>query len=425
MIAILSTIVVIFLAVIGTPLFIIFGGLALYLFFMAGIDISAVIIEINRLASSPVLIAIPLFTFAGYILAESKTPHRLIRLFKALFGWFRGGTAILALVACAFFTSFSGASGVTIIALGGILYPVMTKAGYSEKFSLGLLTTSGSLGLLFPPSLLIILYGIIANVSIMQLFVAGIIPGIILLILMSFLALKEGRKVEKVEKTSFKEIKAALRGAIWEIPLPFLVIFGIYSGTFTASEAAIITAAYAFFIEVFIYRDLNLTKDIPRVIRGSMVVVGGIFVILGSAMGLTNYLVDEQIPMKILDWMKTYVNNKIIFLLLLNVFLIIVGAVLDVFSAVIVVIPLIVPIAKNFGIDPIHMAMIFLTNLEIGYNAPPAGLNLFIASFRFRKPVMELAKSTLPFLLMLITGLMIVTYVPELSLFLVRLLKVQ
>ncbi len=425
MIAILSTIVVIFLAVIGTPLFIIFGGLALYLFFMAGIDISAVIIEINRLASSPVLIAIPLFTFAGYILAESKTPHRLIRLFKALFGWFRGGTAILALVACAFFTSFSGASGVTIIALGGILYPVMTKAGYSEKFSLGLLTTSGSLGLLFPPSLLIILYGIIANVSIMQLFVAGIIPGIILLILMSFLALKEGRKVEKIEKTSFKEIKAALRGAIWEIPLPFLVIFGIYSGTFTASEAAIITAAYAFFIEVFIYRDLNLTKDIPRVIRGSMVVVGGIFVILGSAMGLTNYLVDEQIPMKILDWMKTYVNNKIIFLLLLNIFLIIVGAVLDVFSAVIVVIPLIVPIAKNFGIDPIHMAMIFLTNLEIGYNAPPAGLNLFIASFRFRKPVMELAKSTLPFLLMLITGLMIVTYVPELSLFLVRLLKVQ
>jgi len=412
-------------ALIGTPLFIVFGGLALVLFLSAGIDTSAIIIETSRIATSSVLITIPLFTFAGYLMAESGTPKRLIALTRALVGWFKGGTAIVALVACAFFTSFSGASGVTIIALGGILLPMMMQDKYREKFSLGLLTTSGSLGLLFPPSLLIILYGIIANVSITKLFIAGIIPGIMLLVMMSAFALVEGRKTAQVQPFSFGEVLRCLKAAAWELPLPVVVLWGIYSGMFTATEAAVLTAFYAFIIEVFIYRDLSITRDVPRIIRSSMIVVGGIFVILGSAMGLTNYLVDAQLPMQILDWMRTYVHEKWVFLLLLNVFLVIVGAVLDVFSAIIVVLPLIVPIATEFGIDPVHMAIIFLANLEIGYNAPPAGINLFISSFRFRKPMIQLTAAAWPFLLVLIAGLMIITYVPQISLFLVELLKVN
>ena len=425
MISIIIGLVLISLALVGTPLFIVFGGLAVILFAIAGIDTSTVIIEISRMGTNSVLIAIPLFTFAGYMLAESGMPGRLIALSRALVGWFKGGTAIVTLLACAFFTSFTGVSGVTIIALGGLLLPMLLKDKYTEKFSLGLLTTSGSIGLLFPPSLLLILYGVLAKVSISKLFIAGIIPGIILILLFSIFCIKEGMVTSEIEPFSFKKLFSALKGVIWELPLPFVILGGIYSGTFTTSEAAIITAVYAFIAEVFIYKDLNIRHDVPRIIRSSMIVVGGIFVILGSAMGLANYLVDGQVPMRILDWMKQYIKEKWLFLLILNIFLIIVGAVLDVFSALIVVLPLMVPIARDFGIDPVHMAMIFLTNLEIGYNAPPAGINLFIASFRFRKPVMPLAKSAFPFLAIMFAVLMLITYVPDLSLFLIKLLKIE
>jgi tripartite ATP-independent transporter DctM subunit len=425
MISVIIGVVLIALALAGTPLFIVFGGLAIILFAIAGIDTSTVVIEISRMGTNSVLIAIPLFTFAGYMLAESGMPSRLIALSRALVGWFKGGTAIVTLIACAFFTSFTGVSGVTIIALGGLLLPMLIKDKYTEKFSLGLLTTSGSIGLLFPPSLLLILYGVLAKVSISKLFIAGIIPGMILILLFSIFCIKEGMVTSEIEPFSFKKLFSALKGVIWELPLPFVILGGIYSGTFTTSEAAIITAVYAFIAEVFIYKDLNIRHDVPRIIRSSMVVVGGIFVILGSAMGLANYLVDGQVPMKILDWMKQYIKEKWLFLLMLNIFLIIVGAVLDVFSALIVVLPLMVPIARDFGIDPVHMAIIFLTNLEIGYNAPPAGINLFIASFRFRKPVMSLARSTLPFLAIMFAVLMLITYVPDLSLFLIKILKIE
>lgn len=422
MTAIIWGIALILLALLGAPLFVVIGAIALLAFHSLGIDTSAVIVELYRIASAPTLLAIPLFTFAGYILADSNTPKRLVNLSRAAVGWLPGGQAIVALVTCAFFTAFTGASGVTIVALGGLLYPILRSEGYPEKFSLGLLTTSGSLGLLFPPSLPIILYGFIAKVNIDQLFLAGIVPGTLLIVLLSIYSVNRGATAA-IERIPFSWINLfiALRQSAWEIPLPFLIIGGIYGGFFTATEAAAVTAFYVIIIEVFIYRDLKLFKDVPRIMKESMLLVGGIIVILGAAMGLTNYLIDEQVPMKILEFMQTFISSKIVFLMILNLLLLIVGCMMDMFSAIIVVVPLIVPIAQQYGVDPVHLGVIFLTNLEIGYSTPPVGLNLFISSFRFNKPVVRLYVASLPFLIILFIALMIITYFPELSLWLVHL----
>lgn len=420
MTTLLIAIGLILIALFGAPLFSVIAAIALLSFHFAGIDTAAVIVEMYRLASAPTLMAIPLFTFAGYLLAESGTPRRLVNLSRALFGWLPGGLAIVALVTCAFFTAFTGASGVTIVALGGLLMPVLLKEGYSEKFSLGLITTSGSLGLLFPPSLPIILYGLVAKISIDQLFLAGFLPGILLITLLSIYSVRRGMLLS-VPRVGFswKNIAGAIREAIWEIPLPFIIVGGIYSGLFTATEAAAVTAFYVLVVEVFIYRDIKLFSDVPKIMRESMLLVGGILIILGAAMGLTNYLIDEQVPMKILDFMRTFIASKIVFLILLNILLLIVGCMMDMFSAIIVVVPLIVPIALEFGVDPVHLGVIFLANLEIGYFTPPVGLNLFISSFRFNKSVLRLYVAALPFLLIYLVALLIITYVPQLSLWLV------
>jgi tripartite ATP-independent transporter DctM subunit len=416
------------LAFLGAPLFSIIGGIAVFLFHQAGIDTSAVIVELYRLASAPTLIAIPLFTFAGYVLAESNTPRRLVALSQALFGWIRGGLAVVALVSCAIFTAFTGASGVTIIALGGLLFPILLQEKYSEKFTLGLLTTSGSLGLLFPPSLPLILYAMVASnsrtagggvpdVTIDKLFAAGLLPGILLLVMLSAYAVRQGSKaaVPKIP-FSWTNVRSSVRDAIWEIPLPFLVIGGIYGGLFTATEAAAVTAFYVLVVEVFVYRDLKFFKDIPRIMEESMVLVGAILVILGCAMGLTNYLIDEEVPMKLFALIQQFVASKAAFLILLNIFLLIVGMMMDIFSAIIVVVPLIIPIATAYDVNPIHLGIIFLTNLEIGYLTPPVGLNLFISSFRFNKPIATVVRATLPYIAILLVALIIITYVPQLSL---------
>ncbi|OQY26720.1 MAG: C4-dicarboxylate ABC transporter [Candidatus Cloacimonetes bacterium 4572_55] len=421
---ILIGIVFLLLALIGTPLFVIIGGIALLAFYSADINSSAVIIELYRMASAPTLLAIPLFTFAGYMLAESKSPKRIVALANSFVGWMPGGLAVVSLISCAFFTAFTGASGVTIIAMGGLLYPILIKESYSEKFSLGLLTTSGSLGLLFPPSLPIILYGLVSGTSIDKLFLAGVLPGALFVAILAIYSGAVGGRSGKIERHRFdwKVVGKAMRGAIWEIPLPFIILGGIYGGFFTATEAAAITAFYVTIVETLIYRDLHPVRDVPRIMQESMILVGGILIILGTALGLTNYLVDEEIPMKILDLMRNYINSKLVFLIVLNLFLIVVGCLMDIFSAIIVVVPLIIPIAREFGVDPVHLGIIFLANLEIGYMTPPVGLNLFISSFRFNKPVITLYRATLPFLLLLLIGLIIITYVPQLSLFLVELM---
>ncbi|MBI2646282.1 MAG: TRAP transporter large permease [Deltaproteobacteria bacterium] len=426
MTALLFTLGFIALALLGTPLFMIIGGIAFVCFYFAGIDPSAVIVEMYRIASAPTLLTIPLFTFAGYVMAESGTPKRLIDVAKACVGWIPGGVAIVTVLTCAFFTAFTGASGVTIIAMGGLLYPILISEKYSEKFSLGIVTTCGSLGLLFPPSLPLILYGLVAQVSIDQLFIAGILPGILLIILLSLYSMVQGITC-KVPRSSFnfKELGRAIWVAKWEIPLPLLILVGIYGGYFTATEAAAVTAFYVLIVEGIIYRDISFTKDLPRIIRESMILVGSILIILGSALGLTNYLIDEQVPMKILELMKVYITSKVMFLMVLNIFLIIVGCMMDIFSAIIVVVPLIIPVARAFDVHPLHLGMIFLTNLEIGYLTPPVGINLFISSMRFRKPVLSLYRVTIPFLLILLFALMIITYIPELSTYLVHLFELN
>ncbi|MBK24451.1 MAG: C4-dicarboxylate ABC transporter [Halobacteriovorax sp.] len=416
----LSFLGILLLAGFGVPLFIIMSLFALTAFSFTDVELSAVAIEIYRISSQASILTIPLFTFAGYMMAESKSPQRLLRFAEAALGWLPGGVAIVSLVICAFFTAFTGASGVTIIALGGLLYPILRNEDYSEKFSLGLITTSGSLGLLFPPSLPIILYGLVAKVDIDKLFLAGIIPGILLIVILSAWSIKNGNLSARKSKFDGAELVAAFKGSFLECLLPVGVLVGIYGGFTTATEAAALTAFYIFVIECFVYKDLDIFKDIPNVILDSMSLVGGILLILCCALGLTNYLVDEEIPMQILDMMREFLTNKYSFLLFLNIFLLIVGSLMDIFSAIIVVVPLITPIAEEFGVNPIHLAIIFLTNLEIGYITPPVGINLFISSFRFKKPVTELYKASFPFLILLIIALLIITYVPALSLYMVE-----
>ena len=415
--------ILILLAILGTPLFAIILAVGMLGFYFLDVNLSVIAIEIYRIADTPVLIALPLFTFAGYVLGESRTSHRIVRVAQAFLCWVPGGLAIVAFIACALFTAFTGASGVTIVALGALIYPALTQAGYREKFSLGLVTSSGSLGLLLPPSLPLILYGIIAqqmdigtNVAISDLFLAGLLPGLLMIVLLSIWSLRENRRFPVTcNLFSAKEAISAIRESIWEIPLPFFVLGGIYGGFFAISEAAAATAMYVLVVEVFIYKEIKLSQ-LPAIMRDSMIMVGGILLILGVSLASTNFLIDAEIPMLLFNVIQSHVSNKIVFLILLNLLLLILGAILDIFSALVIMVPIILPVAINYGIDPVHFGIIFLANMQIGYFTPPVGMNLFIASYRFNKPVTELYQAAIPFMIVLFAAVLLITYWPGLSL---------
>jgi len=412
------------IAFLGAPLFIVILAAAMLGFYVSDIPLTVITIEIYRLVDTPLLLALPLFTLSGYILAESNLSSRLVRVTQAMLGWMPGGLAVVAYVTCAFFTAFTGASGVTIVAVGALLLPALVEGGYRERFSLGLVTTSGSLGLLLAPSLPLILYGVIVQqmdlpkpFTLQELFIAGLLPALLMIVLLTGYSIWSSPS-SALQRSAFDRETAwqALKEMRWELPLPVLVLGGIYSGFFAVSEAAAVTALYVLIVEVAIHREVPLPQ-LPRIIREAMVMVGGILLILGVSLAFTNFLIDAEVPQMLIEWVSEFIESKIAFLILLNLLLLALGAILDIFSALVIMIPLIVPLALRFGIDPVHLGIIFLANMQIGYFTPPIGMNLFIASYRFKRPIAELYQATLPFMMVLLVALLLITYIPDLSLF--------
>ena len=426
--------------VFGAPLFTTLGGAAMILFWGTGREVSLIPLEHYYLVTDSVLPSIPLFTLAGYFLAEGGASKRLVGVFQALFGAFRGGPGIATALVCAFFTSFTGASGVTILALGGLLMPVLIQAKYSEKSALGLVTGAGSLGLLFPPCLPLILYAVIAQrtiqnlefpegaaipeVTINKLFLGGILPGVLLVTLTAWWAIRGGPK-DKSDRPAFhlRDAAFAVWNAKFELLLPVLVLGAMLGGLATPVESAALAALYAFLTQVVIHRDLHLFKDVPRVMTECGMIIGGVLLILGVAMGLTKFLIMADVPTMGVDWVKATVHSPWMFLLLLNLFLLVVGCLMDIYSAIVVVVPLIVPMGLAFGIDPIHLGIVFLANLQLGFLTPPVGMNLFLSSYRFNKPMSTVIRATMPMMLVLAIGVILITYVPILTTWLPRMVK--
>jgi C4-dicarboxylate transporter, DctM subunit len=413
-------VVLVVVTLLGAPLFAVIGAGALAGFQREGVDLSVVAIEFFGLSETPVLVAIPLFTFAGFLLSAGQAPARLVRLSQALLGWLPGGLAMISLVACAIFTAFTGASGVTIIALGALLYPALSQAGYDERFNLGLITSSGSLGLLFAPSLPLILYGIVAEQSIDDLFLAGLLPGMLMIVVLAGYCYWRNRRLRYVvSKGSWAEARAALWAARWDLPLPIVVLGGIYGGFFAVSEAAAVTALYVVVIELVVLKEVPWGK-VPQIMRESMVLVGAILAILGVSLASTNLMIDTGVPQRLFALVSEHITGPTTFLIALLIFLLILGTILDIFSATVLVVPLLLPIAAQYGIDPIHLGIVFLAAMELGYLTPPVGLNLFIASHRFNKDITEIYWATQPFLLVSLLAVIIITFWPDLSLVLLN-----
>jgi len=413
----------------GAPVFTALGGAALILFWGHDMPVQSVPLKHYSLTTNDLLPSIPIFTLAGYFLAEGGASQRLVRVFQALVGQFRGGPAIVTALVCAFFTSFTGASGVTILALGGVLMPVLLAARYSERSALGLLTGAGSLGMLFPPCLPLILYAIVANhsaqanLTIKEMFLGGIGPGLLLVILTAWWGVRQGPQ-DPGDQVPFRwqEARRALWEAKWEMFIPVVAIVSLFTVP-TTVEAAALTATYALLVATVIHRDLHLIKDLPRVITDCGLLVGGVLLILGVALGFTHYLVDAQLPDRMVEWSTHAIHSKWIFLLGLNLVLLLVGGLIEIYAAIVVVVPLLVPVGVAFGLDPIHLGIIFLANMELGFLAPPVGLNLLLSSYRFDKPMVEVMRATLPMLLVLLLGVLLITYVPPLTTFLPGLFK--
>lgn len=410
----------------GVPIFIGLAGVAAVLLWDNYEPVMAIPMEAYNLSVKGHLPAIPLFTLAGFILAEGGTPKRLVALFRALFGWIPGGVAVVAILVCAFFTSFTGGSGVTILAMGGLLFPMLIHEKYSDRFTSGLLTSAGSLGLLLPPSLAVILYSVVAEIEIRKLFVSGFVPAMMELTLVAVYVFLFSRRTE-VTRVRFepRPVLRAMHGAIWELVVPALVLGSFLGGLATLVETAAITVLYALILEFVIRRNLTLKSDLLRVVSNAATLVGGVLLILGVAMGLTNFLIIAEIPDQTVEWVQSFVESPLFFLLLLNLFLLAVGCLMDIYSAITVVVPLIVPVALAFGIDPFHLGIIFLINLELGYLTPPVGMNLFLAAYRFERPLGEVYRAALPFLGIRCVAVLLVTYVPAITTYLPKALDLE
>jgi C4-dicarboxylate transporter DctM subunit len=412
------------LALLGAPLFAIMGG-ASEIAWLLHPDvaqhflnrIAPTVLDEERFAGSPILVTIPLFTFVGYVMAESKTPDRIVRASRAVFGWIPGGLAIVCIVASAFFTTLTGGSGVTIVAIGGLLYPALRKQGYSDAFALGLVTTGGSLGLLLPPSLPILVYSLVAGIDFNKTFKAGLAPGILVMVLLGLYSAYVGKREKvKLESPRLSEIGSALWMLKWELLIPVIILGGLATGLTELDESAGLAALYTLIIEVYVYKDLSLKKDLPRIAKASMGLAGAVILILAMANALINYVIQQAIPTHVLDAMlELGLKETWQFLIVMNIFLLVLGMLMDGFSAILVAVPLILPFAARFTLGPFHLAMIFLLNLELAYCCPPLGLNLFIASFRFNRPVVSLYRVVLPFAAILASALMLVSYVPAIS----------
>ena len=400
----------------GAPIFTGLGGAAVLLFWNDFTSISAIPAEAYRIVVAPTLPTIPLFTLAGYLLAESNASTRLVNVFRSLFGWIPGGTPVIVVLLCGFFTALTGGSGVTILALGGLLLPLLVKEGYSKKFALGLITVSGSIGLLLPPSLPAIIYGVRAGISVKNVFIAGLMPGTLLIVMISTWAFIQGRH-QKVKIHDFdpkKALKVCLETS-WELVIPVLILLGVFAGYTNLVETAAIIVLYVFIIEFFVYKDITLNQ-LPSIIIDCATLIGGVLIIIGIAMGLTSYLVDAQIPMQLLAWVKAAISSKYFFLLLLNIFLLVAGCLMDIFSAIIVIVPLIKPLGAHFGVEPFHLAIIFIANMELGFLTPPVGMNLFLAAYRFNEDMPRIYRSIFPFFIVKLVAVALITYIPILTL---------
>ena len=402
-------------ALAGTPIFIVLGGIASVLFFNAGGALAVIPNEAYTMLTGDIIPTIPLFTLAGFILSESKAGERLVTFFQATFGWLPGGLAIMATIVCAFFTTFTGASGVTILALGGLLSFILVKSKYPKNCTTGLLTASGSIGLLFPPSLPIILYGVVAHINIKKMFVGGILPGTLMVIAVAVIGIHYAKK-HRVERIPFhfKDALSAFLKAFWEISLPFVILFCFFGGVTTIVESGAIAVLYALLIEVVIHRDIKY-KDICSVFLKGIPIIGGVLVILAVANGLSYFIVDAEVPMTLAAWCSEHIHSKYVFLILLNIALLITGCLMDIFSAIMVVVPLIIPLGEAYGIHPVHLGIIFLANLELGYLTPPVGINLFLSSFRFNEPLVRIYRYVIPFLIMMAVSVLLITYIPWMS----------
>jgi C4-dicarboxylate transporter DctM subunit len=411
-------------ALAGLPLFIVILAAAMLGFYLADVPLTVIAIELYRLIDTPMLLALPLFTFSGYVLAESGLSSRLVKFTSLVMGWMPAGLAIVSFFVCAFFTAFTGASGVTIVAVGALIFPALIAGGYNERYSLGLVTTSGSLGLLLAPSLPLILYGVIAQqmdlptpFSLRDLFLAGAIPALLMILSLSVYSIWATKDLPLIrEQFDRAQVFSQFKELRWDMPLPLIVLGGIYSGFFAVSEAAAVTAAYVLTVYVAVKKEIN-PRSVPRIVKESMMMVGGILLILGVSLAFTNYLIDAEVPQALFSWISEFIESKFAFLFLLNVVLLLLGAILDIFSALVIMVPLILPLAISFGVDPVHLGIIFLANMQIGYFTPPIGMNLFIASYRFKKPISEIYRATLPFMGVLLIVLALITYFPGISLF--------